>query len=86
MERTREVHEQFTAEELRQYRADDPGLKIIAHPECAPSVLGESDFSGSTSAMIKGHDNQPERVLMVTECSMSDNIEAENQRQFRPPV
>jgi quinolinate synthase len=74
-----EVHEQFTAEELRQYRADDPGLKIIAHPECAPSVLGESDFSGSTSAMIKWvSDNQPDRVLMVTECSMSDNIAVEN--------
>ena len=74
-----EVHEQFTAEELRQYRADDPGLKIIAHPECAPSVLRESDFSGSTSAMIKWvSDNQPERVLMVTECSMSDNIAVEN--------
>ena len=74
-----EVHEQFTAEELRQYRADDPGLKIIAHPECAPSVLSESDFSGSTSAMIKWvSDNQPDRVLMVTECSMSDNIAVEN--------
>ena len=74
-----EVHELFTAEELRQYRDDDPGLRIIAHPECKPDVLDEADFSGSTSAMIKWvSDNQPERVMMVTECSMSDNIAVEN--------
>ena len=74
-----EVHELFTAEELQQYREDDPGLKIIAHPECKPDVLDEADFSGSTSAMIKWvTDNQPERVMMVTECSMSDNIAVEN--------
>ena len=74
-----EVHELFTAEELRQYREDDPGLRIIAHPECKPDVLDEADFSGSTSAMIKWvSDNQPDRVMMVTECSMSDNIAVEN--------
>ena len=74
-----EVHELFTAEELQQYREDDPGLKIIAHPECKPDVLDEADFSGSTSAMIKWvTDNQPDRVMMVTECSMSDNIAVEN--------
>jgi quinolinate synthase len=74
-----EVHEQFSAEELQQYRADDPGLRIIAHPECKPDVLDEADFSGSTSAMIKWvTDNQPDRVMMVTECSMSDNVAVEN--------
>ena len=74
-----EVHEQFTAEELKQYRADDPGLVIIAHPECPPEVVDEADFSGSTSGMIKWvQDQQPERVLMVTECSMSDNVAVEN--------
>tara|TARA_B110000971_G_scaffold118023_1_gene120911 strand:+ start:2095 stop:3171 length:1077 start_codon:yes stop_codon:yes gene_type:complete len=74
-----EVHEQFTAEELQQYRKDDPGLRIIAHPECKPDVLDEADFSGSTSAMIKWvTDNQPDRVMMVTECSMSDNVAVEN--------
>ena len=74
-----EVHELFTAEELQQFREDDPGLKIIAHPECKPDVLDEADFSGSTSAMIKWvTDNQPERVMMVTECSMSDNVAVEN--------
>lgn len=74
-----EVHEQFSADEIRQYRADDPGLVIIAHPECPPEVVDKSDFSGSTSGMIKWvQDNQPERVLMVTECSMSDNVAVEN--------
>jgi quinolinate synthase len=74
-----EVHERFTAEELRQYRKDDPNIVIIAHPECPPEVVEEADFSGSTSGMInwvKG--NQPKRVVMVTECSMSDNVAVEN--------
>lgn len=74
-----EVHEQFTAEELRDFRSSQPGLKIIAHPECAPEVISEADFSGSTAAMIKWvSDMQPEKVLMVTECSMSDNVAVEN--------
>lgn len=82
-----EVHERFTAAELQQYRADDPNLVIIAHPECAPDVVAEANFSGSTSSMIKWvQDNQPTRVLMVTECSMSDNVAVENpQVQFVRP-
>ncbi|XSG81041.1 MAG: quinolinate synthase NadA [Methyloligella sp. ZOD6] len=74
-----EVHERFTAEELRAYREADPGVKIIAHPECPPEVIGESDFTGSTSGMIQWvHDNQPSKVLLVTECSMSDNVAVES--------
>ena len=74
-----EVHELFTAQELRGYRQDNPGLKIIAHPECKPDVLDEADFSGSTAAMISWvSDNAPDKVLMVTECSMSDNVAVEN--------
>jgi quinolinate synthase len=73
-----EVHERFTAEELRAYREADPGVKIIAHPECPPDVIGEADFTGSTSGMIKWvEDNQPSKVLLVTECSMSDNVAVE---------
>ena len=73
-----EVHERFTGEELRAYREADPGVKIIAHPECAPDVIAEADFTGSTSGMIKWvHDNQPSKVLLVTECSMSDNVAVE---------
>ncbi|NIW25016.1 MAG: quinolinate synthase NadA [Gammaproteobacteria bacterium] len=73
-----EVHERFTAEELRNYRAQTPGIQIIAHPECPPDVLDEADFVGSTSGMISYVDHErPERVVMVTECSMSDNVAVE---------
>jgi len=70
-----EVHERFTADELQAYREAEPGLRIIAHPECPPDVLAEADFTGSTNGMIKWVENhKPEKVLMVTECSMSDNV------------
>jgi len=73
-----EVHKRFTGEELRAYRKTDLGVKIIAHPECAPDVLAEADFTGSTSGMIKWvKDYQPSKVLLVTECSMSDNVAVE---------
>jgi quinolinate synthase len=73
-----EVHERFTGDELRRYRETDPGLKIIAHPECPPDVIEAADFTGSTSGMIKWvTDNQPKRVVLVTECSMADNIAVE---------
>jgi quinolinate synthase len=73
-----EVHERFTAEELLRYRADDPSIKIIAHPECTPEVVAVSDFAGSTAAMIDYvRTKKPKRVLLVTECSMADNVAAE---------
>ncbi|MCX7898680.1 MAG: quinolinate synthase NadA [Methylocystis sp.] len=73
-----EVHERFTADEIRGYRADNPGVKIIAHPECPPEVIEASDFSGSTSAMIDYvKKNKPGRALLVTECSMADNVATE---------
>ncbi|MGB0084524.1 MAG: quinolinate synthase NadA [Rhodomicrobiaceae bacterium] len=73
-----EVHERFTGEELRSFRDANPGLKIIAHPECAPDVIGEADYTGSTSGMIHWvKDYRPSKVLLVTECSMSHNVEAE---------
>ncbi len=72
-----EVHERFTADELESYRSGHEGLTIIAHPECPPDVLATADFVGSTAQM---HDyvldNRPKKVLMVTECSMSDNVSA----------
>ena len=72
------VHERFTAEEIRAYRAANEGVKVIAHPECPPEVLDEADFWGSTSGMIGWvRKNRPEKVVMVTECSMSDNVAAE---------
>jgi quinolinate synthase len=72
------VHERFTGAELRDYRANNPGIRIIAHPECPPDVLAEADFVGSTSGMVSWVErNRPRRVVMVTECSMSDNVAAE---------
>ncbi len=76
---TCEVHEQFNDEEINEIRKNNPGIKIIAHPECPPDVIRASDFAGSTSGMIKYvKDNQPEKVMMVTECSMSDNVQIDN--------
>jgi quinolinate synthase len=73
-----EVHERFTAEEIRDYRRSNPGVTVLAHPECPPEVVAEADFAGSTAAMI-GYVGQhrPTRVVMVTECSMSDNVAVE---------
>jgi quinolinate synthase len=73
-----EVHERFTADEVRLYREGDPSIKIIAHPECPPDVLAEADFTGSTAHMIDWvRAKRPPRVVMVTECSMADNVQAE---------
>ena len=76
---TCEVHEQFNDAEIDEIRKNNPGIKIIAHPECPPDVIKASDFAGSTSGMIKYvRENQPEKVMMVTECSMSDNVQIDN--------
>ena len=76
---TCEVHEQFNDKEINEIRKNNPGIKVIAHPECPPDVIKASDFTGSTSGMIKYvKDNQPEQVMMVTECSMSDNVQVDN--------
>lgn len=74
-----EVHEQFTAEEIADFRAAHPGVVVLAHPECPPDVLGASDFVGSTAGMQKYVETkQPAKVVMITECSMSDNVAAAN--------
>ena len=73
-----EVHERFTAEDLRSYRQQFPDIEILAHPECPPSVLKEADFIGSTSGMIRHvGEKRPNRIVMITECSMSDNVAVE---------
>ena len=74
-----EVHERFTDKEIFELRKKYPSLKVVSHPECPPDVIKASDFAGSTSGMINYvKDNQPKKVMMVTECSMSDNIQVEN--------
>src|SRR6476659_8958104 len=73
-----EVHERFTGDELAMVRANDPSVQIIAHPECPPDVISAADFTGSTAHMIDWvRKNKPKRVVLVTECSMADNVQAE---------
>lgn len=73
-----EVHERFTGQELRDYRKSYPGIHVIAHPECPPDVLQEADFVGSTSGMIRHvGEVRPKQIVMITECSMSDNVAVE---------
>jgi len=73
-----EVHERFTAKDIEEIRAADPGTKIIAHPECPPEVLDVADFTGSTSAMINWvKTNHPKKVALITECSMASNVAVE---------
>jgi quinolinate synthase len=70
-----EVHERFTAADIRQIRESHPGVVVLAHPECPPEVIAEADFAGSTAAMsdyVTGR--KPPRVMLMTECSMSDNV------------
>jgi len=73
-----EVHERFTPADIRSYRDATPGLVVLAHPECPPEVIAEADFAGSTSGMISYvGEHRPQRVVLVTECSMSDNVAVE---------
>jgi len=70
-----EVHERFTPEEIRRLRADNPGIIVLAHPECPPDVVAEADFAGSTKDMSDYvASGRASRVVLITECSMSDNL------------
>jgi quinolinate synthase len=74
-----EVHERFSADEVRQLRENHPGVVVLAHPECPPEVVAEADFAGSTAAMASYvATRRPPRVMLLTECSMSDNIATEH--------
>jgi quinolinate synthase len=73
------VHEKFTVEDIEDVRSKFPDVVILAHPECSPEVVAASDYSGSTSAMIRYVENtDAPRYLLLTECAMGDNIAAEN--------
>ncbi len=74
-----EVHEKYTVEDIRTVREQFPDVVILSHPECSPEVVAASDFSGSTNAMIKYvRETQAPHYLMLTECSMGDNVAAAN--------
>ena len=82
-----EVHERFSAADLEAFRAQAPEVRVLAHPECPPDVLAAADFVGSTAAMIRHvGEARPRRVVLVTECSMSDNVAVEHpQVEFLRP-
>jgi quinolinate synthase len=70
-----EVHERFSAREIAQLRAENPGVVVLAHPECPTEVVDAADFAGSTAAMSDFvQTRKPARVVLITECSMADNV------------
>ena len=70
-----EVHERFTPDDIRQIRTENPGITVLAHPECPPEVVDEADYAGSTAQMVDFVDaKRPLKVALITECSMSDNV------------
>jgi quinolinate synthase len=72
-----EVHERFTVEDVAELRAAHPGLIVLAHPECPPDVMAAADFAGSTAALQDYVvEKRPGKVVLLTECSMSDNVAA----------
>jgi len=74
-----EVHERFTADDVRHYKKNYPDIEVLAHPECPPDVVMAADFAGSTAAMSAFvGTNKPPRVVLLTECSMSDNVAVEH--------
>ena len=81
------VHERFSAQEIHDIRKLNHEIEVLSHPECPPEVIAASDFTGSTTGMIKYvNKNQPKKVMLVTECSMSDNVQVENPNvQFIKP-
>jgi len=73
-----EVHERFSGMDVARLREDDAGIVVLAHPECPPDVIEAADFAGSTAGMIDYVRTHPaERVMLLTECSMSDNVAVE---------
>jgi len=81
------VHEKFSAQEIKDIKKQNPEIKILTHPECPPEVIAASDFTGSTSGMSRYvKNNQPKKVMLVTERSMSDNVQVDNPNvQFIKP-
>ena len=81
------VHERFSAQEIEDIKKQNPEISVLSHPECSPEVIAASDFTGSTTGMSNYvKKNQPKKVMLVTECSMSDNVQVDNPNvQFIKP-
>ena len=81
------VHERFSSQEIKDIKKQNPEIVILSHPECPAEVIAASDYTGSTSGMSEYvKKNQPNKVMLVTECSMSDNVQVDNPNvQFIKP-
>ena len=81
------MHERFSAQEIEDIKKQNPEISVLSHPECPPEVIAASDFTGSTTGMSNYvKKNQPQKVMLVTECSMSDNVQVDNPNvQFIKP-
>jgi len=81
------VHERFSSQEIEDIKKQNPEIVILSHPECPAEVIAASDYTGSTSGMSEYvKKNQPNKVMLVTECSMSDNVQVDNPNvQFIKP-
>ena len=81
------VHERFSAQEIEDIKKQNPEITVLSHPECPAEVIAASDYTGSTSGMSNYvKKNQPKKVMLVTECSMSDNVQVDNPNvQFIKP-
>ncbi|WP_217433596.1 quinolinate synthase NadA [Caulobacter sp. S45] len=76
-----EVHERFTPADIAEYREAMPGVAVLAHPECPPEVVAAADYSGSTAGIADYISlRRPAKAVLITECSMADNIAALNPR------
>ena len=74
-----EVHEKFSKKDILEIKSRYKDLEVVSHPECPPDVIAASDFTGSTGSMINHVKNtKAKNIFLVTECSMSDNVQIEN--------
>ena len=73
------VHDQFTPAQIAEARAQFPGLKVVAHPECTEEVAALADYVGSTGGMMKYVKTTPAPYfLMLTECGLVGRLEVES--------
>ena len=62
------VHSRFSLEALLQLKAENPGVEVLAHPECKAPILAQSDVIGSTQALLQHTIKSPaKRFIIATE-------------------
>lgn len=62
------VHSRFSLEALLQLKAENPGVEVLAHPECKAPILAQSDVIGSTKALLEHTiKSSAKRFIIATE-------------------